>query len=203
MPVNKQKQLLVCFVALALFLTGCVSIPQIQKGMDKVDDAWAVANENLVKTLGTREYRIRKKTAFRAMVIALTELGFIVTNQDLETGLILAKAPVPTPLSKSEWAAVKKIEEPKMQAMVSSDVGEFTANLFVLSDTNFNVILNVIMLERPKDLQISFHFQMEYTGPKTGIVYGQQPPPEAVKYSLKKAWNIFEKNAFIQKGTFK
>jgi len=190
-------------IILVFCLSGCVNMSDTQRAMDKIDETWGVTNGNLLKTSGTKEYRVSKSDAFRAMYTALTELGFIVMNQDLETGIILAKAPIPTPLSKNEWNAVKEVEEPKMQAIVTPVVGSLLANMFVLVDTNFNVILNVILLEKQENLQISLRVQTEYTGSTVQMVYGHQPPPEELKYAINKIWDTFERVMFIQKGTFK
>ena len=91
--MNGNFYKIVVFSFLFVLCAGCVGqISQIQRGMNILDDTWKVANDNLNKTLGTREYKISKKEAFNAMVITLTELGFIIENQDYETGFILAKA---------------------------------------------------------------------------------------------------------------
>lgn len=203
MVFDKKKKILLCLVVLIIYLTGCVSMSQLQRAADTVDGTWAVANGNLLKTAGTRDYHVSKPEAFRAMFAALTELGFIVMNQDLETGIILAKAPIPTPLSKDEWRIVKEVEEPKMQVIVAPDIGGFYSSLCTLADKDFDVIINVIVLEKQENVQISLRPQMEYTGSTLGMVYGHQPPPEAVKYAINKTWDVFERALFIQKGTFK
>lgn len=202
---TKVKMVILRITVFVLLISGCVSIPDVNRGARKVDEAWKIANDNLLKTSGTRTYEISKKEAFRAMVIAITELGMLVVNQDLEIGLIFATGASPAPLTKSEWENVKKVEEPRMRAIVASEVGEFTASLFGFGQTsNFETHVNIIMLERPADLEISFRFRSVYVGPKiVGLVHGNQPPPMAVKIGLQKAWNTFEKIAFIQKGTFK
>lgn len=202
--VNGNFYKIVVFSFLFVLCAGCVGqISQIQRGMNILDDTWKVANDNLNKTLGTREYKISKKEAFNAMVITLTELGFIIENQDYETGFVLAKGHAPAPLTNSEGEAVKEIEDPKMQALLAPEIGELSANRFKLGLNHFYNIINVHMLERSKDLQISLRSQYQFKGDMPVIAVSQQGPPTALEHSLKKIWNTFEKTAFIQGGTFK
>lgn len=192
MFIYKEIILLPVLIAV-LSMTGCVRTSQIRSSLDKVDESWEVRNSNLSRTLGTRVYIIGKKDAFHAMVKALTQLGFNVINKSIKTGVISAKAPMPTPLTDSEWHAIKKIEEPKMQALIAPIVGELASRSARLHDQNYDVILKVIFHNNLKGLQISFHYKVEFTGPKNVVLYGKQPPPEAVKYSIKKTWDIFDK----------
>ncbi|MES9957091.1 MAG: hypothetical protein ABW086_08580 [Sedimenticola sp.] len=192
--------LIMAFLASSL-ISGCVNLPKLQQGLDTVDDTWRETNNNFLRTYGTRTYEISMTDAFRAMIISFTELGFSIKNQDQRTGIILAEAPAPNPLTKAEWQAIKKVEEPKMQAIVTPIVGDGNAQLFILTDQNFKIVANAIFLERKNDLEISLRFNMEYTGSDNLIAYGQQPPPSAVETGIKKVWNTFEKTAFIQKKT--
>ena len=200
--MNGNSYKIVVFSFLFVLCAGCASVQQRQRGMGILDDTWKVTNDNLQKTLGTREYKISKKEAFNAMVITLTELGFIIENQDYETGFILARGHAPAPLTNSEGQVVKEIEEPKMRALLAPEIGELAASQFIIGLNYFDNIANVHMLERPKDLQISLRFQFEYKG-NDAWIHSQQGPPTALEHSLKKIWNTFEKTAFIQKGTFK
>lgn len=196
---------IIALLSLTVLLAGgCAGISRqaMQDAVDRVDSAWSVANTDLKKTVGVRIYKLPKKRAFQAMLVALNELGFVIHNLSYESGFIVAKAPIPTPLSKSEWAAVKQVEEPRMRAIAASVVGPKGALLFRLHDNNFEIILNVVMLERARDLRISFGFQMVYTGPPRSVAYRQQPPPEAVKYAMVKAWDRFERIALVQSKTF-
>jgi hypothetical protein len=196
-----MKKGLILTVA-AFLLTSCISMEEVQRAMDRIDSTWEVENRKLLKTAGVRVYKISKKKAFQAMTVTLNELGFIVENLDFTTGLILARASSPTPLSKDEWAQIKKVEEPRMQKIAAQEAGEFTASLFILQSNTSEIVANILMLEREADLQISLNFRQKYTGPKTALLYGEQAPPEAVKYGLRKVWDHFERIALIQGKTF-
>ncbi len=202
--MNGNFYKIIVFSFLFVLCAGCEGqMSQAQRGMNILDDTWKVANDNLNKTLGTREYKISKKEAFNAMVITLTELGFIIENQDYETGFILAKGHAPAPLTNSEGEAVKEIEEPKMRALLAPEIGEFSANRFIIGLNHFYNIINVHMLERSKDLQISLRSQYQFKGDIPVTASSQQGPPTALEHGIKKIWNTFEKTAFIQEGTFK
>ncbi len=185
-----------------LLAAACASPGAMQRAVDRVDSSWGVANTDLKKTAGVRIYQLPKKRAFQAMLITLNEIGYVVRNLSYETGFIVARAPIPTPLSKDEWAAVKRIEEPRMQRIAAQEVGPASAGLFKLHDANFETVVNVVMLERARDIRISFGFLMRYTGPPTLLAYRQQPPPEAVKYAMRKTWDHFERVALVQHKTF-
>lgn len=181
-----------------IILSGCVDLEAAQRALDRIDSTWDVDNKKLLKTAGVRNYDISKKEAFQAMVITLTELGFIVKNQDLDSGFVYASAPIPTPLTKDEWAQVKTTEEPRMQEIATQEAGSMVGSMFVLSDTNFDTLVNALLLERTSGVQITMNFQMEYTGPKSLVGYGHQPPPEAVKFGIQKFWDHYERVALVQ-----
>ena len=185
-----------------LLAAACADQGAMQRAVDRVDSSWGIANTDLKKTAGVRIYQLPKKRAFQAMLITLNEIGYVVQNLSYETGFIVARAPIPTPLSRDEWAAVKKVEEPRMQRIAAEVVGPASAGLFKLHDGNFETVVNVVMLERARDIRISFGFQMLYTGPPTRLAYRQQPPPEAVKYAMRKTWDHFERVALVQQKTF-
>jgi len=169
--------------------------------MDRVNDAWRVDNERILKTSGTRTYKASKREGFRAMLIALTDMGMIVLNQNLDVGYILAKSPSPTPLTRAEWAAVKEIEEPRLRQLVGEEIGDFYAQRAVLEAGSYEVLVNAFFVERPSDLEVSIKVQLEYVGPRAELARRHQPPPTALKYALHKGWDHFERTLFIQRET--
>jgi hypothetical protein len=194
----------ICFVFIPFFLSGCFNMQAIQGGMNALDDEWGRINNDVYKTIGSKTYNVSKQDAFSAMNFALTSLGMIIVNQNYESGFIYSKASIPTPLTREEWEAIKKVEEPKMQDFVSSYVGEGTSKIFKLSDRGSNVIVNVLLLERPNDMiDITIRAQIERVEYSAVLAYGLQPPPEAVRYALKKTWDSFERELFVLLGAKK
>ncbi|MGN7611733.1 hypothetical protein ACQZV8_06580 [Magnetococcales bacterium HHB-1] len=198
-----MKRIYFFLLFLSIFVSSCVSIPKIQEGINYLDDSWKIANKNILKTLGTKTYKISKKKAFQAATIASTELGFIIENQDLDSGYLYLTARAPTPLTQAEWNEIKAREEPIMQESLAPRIGDFHAALIGLNASSFESLVNVLILEREKDVKILMKFRMKYIAPEASLVHGDQPPPTAVKKALQKWWDTFDRSLFIQERTFK
>jgi hypothetical protein len=174
----------------SLLLTSCVSLEHYQKKMDELDSYYREENTKLVKSLGTKYYKISKDKAQIAMLLALSNLELSIKQQDSNAGFILARGNAPRPLSESEWNIVKETAIPKAKEITGLDL--------TMDGTYTDVIFNVFILERKNDVQINIRFTTDYTGDTYGIALSEQAPPEAVKLALPKIWNEFEKTAFVQ-----
>jgi len=184
-----MKKIILIFVV--SLLAGCAA--QLQKGMDTLESAWEKENTALISKLGTKYYKLDPVKAQKAMLIAFTNLGMIIEQQDSNTGFIVAKANAPRPLSTEEWARIRETEEPKAR--------KISGLYLTLNAQNSDVIINSFIIPRESDIQINLRFRTKYTGNTHGLIIGHQPPPEAVKLGTAKIWNEFEKVAFIQNKT--
>jgi len=198
----KNKTIFYACLFTVVFLTGCVGMSQINEGVNAVNDAWKQENTNLLKTAGTRTYDISKKEGFDAMVMALSDLGFMLEEAIYETGLIFGVAPAPTPLTEEEWAEAKKIDQASMQAIAAPVVGSATASLFRMDGSGDGVAINVHLLERKDDLQVSIRLFLDHKESDKGLG-GKQIPPTQLKLGLAKTWDAYERSLFIQGVTFK
>lgn len=179
-----------------MFLTGCTSMAQMQSAMNEIDYFWGDANQKILNTDGARIYSATKSEVLKAANAAAVKLGF---KTSYYTDRINMVAQIPTPFTKEEYASIKKVEETMMQAIAAKHVGKFTSNFFTLSDKDFNIIAdflvsdhtaNQIVIEGKSLVAISF--SLEFTGNAYGMIYGHNPPPEALRKGLKKYWDTFE-----------
>lgn len=195
-----MKALSSVFVLL-LGLSGCVATEDFNRAMSNLDATWGDQNTRLEKTLGTRYYKVTKVGAIRGMVIALSNLGMTIKNQDFKTGILLATSIGPTPLSPNEWKHMEAVEMPRAKKIIEPDLGIYSE--FLQANPKYSKVnVNVFFLERSKDrgLQISIRFALEYVGPgDPNYHYSTQPPPLGAQIALKKVWNEFEKTLFVQK----
>ena len=188
----------------AFSITGCISMQEVQHGMNSLDDSWKKRNTSLMKSVGTKIYKTSKKEAFNAMSMALTDLGFIVESASYETGLLVLRAPAPAPLTKEEYLIITKGDELEAKEIMSEAAGSLVGSFTSLGSFLSDVVLNVHMLERKKDLLISLRMIIDTPAAAVpqGMKMGQQPPPSALKAGAAKIWDAFDRNIFVNKKTF-
>lgn len=183
------------YAALLTQLMGCVSMQQMQNGMDEIDSFWGDINKKIIASQGSRIYRKNATECLIAAKNTASQLGFLITEEDGDS--LIARAPTPTPFTKEEFKSIKVIEEPMMQAIAANHVGKFTSNFYYLDDNGkMFVILKVIIKQEETSAQtlVTISFQIEPKNKIKGFIYGHNPPPEALKKGLEKWWNAFEYN---------
>jgi len=180
----------------AVFLTGCASMPQMQSAMNEIDYFWGNTNQKVLNTDGVRMYSATKNEVLEAANAAAAKLGF---KTSYYTDRINMVAQIPTPFTKEEYASIKKLEEPMMQAIAAKHVGKFTSNFFILSDKDFDIIADFSVSDHttnPTVIEgkslVAISFSLKFTGNAYGMIYGHNPPPEALRKGLKKYWDTFE-----------
>lgn len=180
-------------IFLCSFLSSCVNLQQIQAGMDEVDSYWGVINKKTLVNDGVREYEIKTTVANDVAIKSAKDLGFTIVESS--QSFLSFKAKTPTPFTDAEYKKIKEIEEPMMQAAAATKVGTVTSKLFYL-ETGKNYVNAYVRFEALGDskTKISVDFTLEPIGDTYGLVYGKNPPPEAVKKGLEKWWQAFEAN---------
>ena len=181
-------------IVILVTITGCVSIPEINRTMSEIDSGWATENAALMRNNGHRTIKTSRRTAFDALLESIIDMGMLITKQDYDDGIITARGLIPRPLSEEEWRNVKAIHDPKMQEYAATRHSSFTAKVFRLADSNFLTWMNAVITEVDGGVKISLSYQMEWIGPKSEFAYGKEPPPAAVKLGLNKAWRLLESN---------
>lgn len=180
-----------------LFLGGCASMEQMQRGINEIDRFWGESNKKIINAYGARLYAANKQDILRSSCAAARNLGFNSTVYANEVKLV---AKIPSPFTADEYKKIKEVEEPMMQAIAAKEVGQFTSNFFYLSDKDFNIhgtLQATDHYDNPNVAEgkvlVSINFYLQYIGSTYGIVFGHNPPPEAVRRGLAKYWAALDK----------
>ena len=184
-------------VILLGIVSGCVSMQQMQNGMDEIDLFWGEVNQKIISSKGSKVYSKEVSKCLDAAKKTALQLGFSITEES-NNSLIL-RALTPAPFTKDEYRDIKDIEEPMMQAMVANHVGKFYSKLFTIDDKGLFYIIVKINISQNSAydgslVQITFQLYPKNDDDMKGFVYGLNPPPEAVRKGLDKWWNAFESN---------
>ena len=182
-------------VILLGLVSGCVSMQQLQSGMDEIDSFWGVTNQKIFSSQGTRNYPNKVIDCWDAANKSAIQLGFTILEKNDNTTLT-ARALTPAPFTVDEYKAIRVIEEPMMQAIAANHVGKFYSNFYYLDEGGkFYVTVKVHIIPEIGDkssVQVSFRID-----PKEdikGFVYGHNAPPESMRKGLEKWWYAFENN---------
>lgn len=189
---------IVANIGLLLLITGCVSMQQMQNGMNEIDSFWGEVNQGIISSGGFRLYSVEVTECWNAAKKTATQLGFTLTEESINS-ILTARALTPTPFTVDEYKAIREIEEPMMQAIAANHVGKFYSNFFYLDDGGkFYVTAKVyIAPETNNKSSVRVSFRIDPKEDIKGFVYGHNPPPESVRKGLEKWWKAFESNLGI------
>ena len=192
----KKIILLILIFVIANSLLGCASMNELRRGMNAIDSFWGETNKKYLNKYGERTYTIDIGTSVSAMNAVMTAFNINIVNEYRSSNkeiIIKYKGTSSSVLSKDEFQKVKKVEEPMMQSIAATEVGNFTSNFFLLTNgDDFNIVIKVNFKEVNFNTRIYFDFEMHPKKEDTYDLYGDNPPPESVKIALDKAWSAFE-----------
>ncbi|WP_107786605.1 hypothetical protein [Nitrosomonas ureae] len=191
----KYISILTFNVILLVLISGCISMQQMQNGMNEIDAFWGEANQKIISSKGTRSYPNRTIDCWNAAKESAIQLGFTITEES-KYSLLTAQALTPTPFTVDEYKAIKTIEEPMMQAIAANHVGKFYSNFYYLDEGGkFYVTVKVqITPEADDKSSVRVAFRIDPKEDIKGFIYGHNPPPESVRKGLEKWWYVFENN---------
>ncbi len=185
----------ITMLLIAVLIPSCVSMQQMQNGMNEIDSFWGEANQKIISSKGIRIYPNKAIDCLNAAKRTAIQLGFTVTEES-NNSIITAQALTPTPFTADEYKAIIAVEEPMMQAIAANHVGKFYSNFYSLDEGGkFYITVRVHIAAEANDkssVQVSFRID-----PKEEIknfVYGHNPPPESVRKGIEKWWYAFESN---------
>lgn len=190
-------------IVIFLFLStvGCASMQQLQGAMYDINSFWGTTNTKYVDKYGSKQYDIPKEDCEEILLDVFADLGMVNTATYSNSVPVrhVFRSPAPGILTEAEFDEVKRVEEPMMQAIAAKKVGDFTSGMFYLTTDDFEIIIYAEVGNGSENLQlddntskVSLDFKMEYMKPDKYNLYGDQPPPEAVKLSLQKIWEILD-----------
>lgn len=182
-------------VVLLGIVSGCVSMQQMQNGINEIDAFWGEANQKIISSKGTRIYPNKAIDCWNAAKESAIQLGFTVTEES-NNSILTAQALTPIPFTVDEYKAIRTIEEPMMQAIAANHVGKFYSNFYYLDEGGkFYVTVKVqITPEADDKSSVRVAFRIDPKEDIKGFIYGHNPPPESVRKGLEKWWYVFENN---------
>ena len=182
--------LLTLSLALTVLLGGCVT----QSQMQNLDAMWDKDNQQVFKKLGTRDFQgVTKEQAMSALAITFQNLDLITTSSDYRAGTMTALAKAPKPLTFDEFKIVEEVEAPRSRSLAPF-IG--WNNLVY-----FESVFNAVALETKGGVQISIRGNLKFTGSTLQIIPVTQFPPKGLEIALRKFWDEYDKNVFVQKKT--
>ena len=173
------------FILLSIFLLqACMSIPEMNAKFAEIDRAWLLEYQKHEDLYRFRVIDAPYDQTFIKIKKASIELGLPIIASDYDTGVIIAQANAPLPLSQEEWLMVKEQENPRVK-----EIGGW---MFYLEDDPRDYILTVkATVKRLQDktlVLLDYELDMpEYRA--MGINPGKVAPPTAVKLGSLKFWN--------------
>lgn len=182
-------------VILLGIISGCVSMQQMQNGMNEIDAFWGEANQKIISSKGTRIYPNKVIDCWNAAKESAVQLGFTITEES-NNSVLIAQALTPSPFTVDEYKAIKAIEEPMMQAIAANHVGKFYSNFYYLDEGGkFYVTIKVQITPEADDKSlVRVTFRIDPKEDMKGLIVGHNPPPESVRKGLEKWWHTFENN---------
>ena len=183
-------RLLLFVLICTLTFSGCVTRSQMQN----LDAVWDADNLQIYKKLGTRDYQgVTKEQAIGAMAITFQNLSLITTSSDYRTGSITGTAKAPKPLNYEEFKVVEEVETSRTRS-----IAPFMGwNNLAYFESTFNAVI----LETKDGVQVSIRGNLKFTGNTFEIIPVTQFPPKALEIGLRKIWDEYDKNIFVQKKT--
>lgn len=174
-----------------LFLSGCITINDINENFKKADTAWLLENQKLPEHQLKRTVNAPYEKVFSALKETFFALNMPISKQSIDKGFILSKNKAPNPLSPEQWAEVRGIENPKLSDISwMLTIAEEPEDQFVIikasikGDGNQSTISLDYYLEAPKLEDM-------------GLIPMNQAPPHAVKIMTEMFWNKFNQKLKI------
>ena len=169
---------------LFLFLTSCMTIPEINDKFAEIDRVWLLEYQKHEDLYRSKVIDAPYLNTFSQIKKAMVELGMPVMVADFEKGLIIGQASAPTPLTKEEWLQVREYEQPRVR-----DIGGW---MFYMPEDPKDQIVTVRVSVKPiaNKTFILLEYEIDYPEYKRmGIKSGKIAPPSAVKIGSLKFWN--------------
>jgi hypothetical protein len=182
-----------------LLISGCATFEEVNYVLQKVDTNWSAKNNEINNAFGSKVFDANKEDAFNALVKTVEELGFTITENDRETGYILAQAAAPIPLTEEEWQTVVDVEQPGMRSL-ASDTLPISSFFLSLHTDGVEIHVNGSVAKEAIGSRVKFDYTMiDNKVMEMGFTPVQTPPPTAVRVGLVKAWAEYEKQLALLK----
>lgn len=99
-------------IALSAFLSACETTPKLQ--MTPLE----------IQSMQSRTYENTKELVFPSVVSVFQDIGYTITNADIQTGLISAESSSNSDFASKFWLGVTKVSQTKATAFVENINGK-------------------------------------------------------------------------------
>ncbi|AUN94638.1 hypothetical protein [Pseudazoarcus pumilus] len=167
----------------AALLSGCVSLADINAGFQRIDRQWQLEYQ---KTEDAYRYRVVEapySVVFEQVKKSFLDLSMPTQLDNISKGVIVAENAAPHPLTKDEWKAVVKEENPRIK--------ELGGWMFRMEDDAKDYIVTVAATLVPVGETTVIRLDYKLDNPKyrsMGIIPSEHAPPLAVQLGSAKFW---------------
>ena len=131
------------FVLAAVLVSACTEPPQVMTPLE-------------IQSIQTREYPESKDVVFPSVISVFQDLGYIITNADIETGLISAESAAQSDEAMKFWLGSTMVSQTKATGFVETIRGvtrvrlsfveiSQTSSGYGQSDRNDTPILDIVL----------------------------------------------------------
>jgi hypothetical protein len=191
--VSGSRWLAVWGVAVALWISGCVTVEDKRCAVEAINKDFRKDYEAILAKDGTRVFSVSRAEAYDAVRVAMARLQMTVEAQDPVLGYVNVYAPAPLPLTDKEWKEAAAADLPRAQEIIGSCVGLF-AHFFKFEPEGLESTISGTVVVLPTGTAISFTARMrEIAPPRSGFPRREYLPPTAVRMALNKMWAEIER----------
>jgi hypothetical protein len=174
---------------LAVMISGCASIPEINTSFRKIDRAWQLEYQETEDAFRHRVIDAPYRTVYAQVKKTFLDLAMPIQKADVKEGIIVVENEAPHPLTHEEWKRVVKVENPRVKALggwmfslrdePKGYIVTVRAGLRAIGDKTF--VLLDYKLDMPKYREM-------------GITPSEHAPPLAVQLGAAKFWAQLKSN---------
>lgn len=182
----RLNQALACM--LALLLVGCVSLPEINTALARVDRAWQLDYQRTEDEYRYRVVDTGFDSTFAAVRRTFLDLGMPIQVRSTRRGVLVAENAAPAPLTLAEWSEVVRVEGPRVK-----EIGGW---FMQLSEKPDDYVVTVRATLRPlagKTLIVLDYLMDNPSFREMGLKPPQHAPPLAVQLGTLKFWSHLER----------
>jgi hypothetical protein len=168
--------------------SGCVTVGDINDGMQRIDRIWQAEYQKTEDEFRCRVVDCEYSIIFKNVRATLLEMGFTIDGEEFKKGIISVSANGPCPLTKEEWERVADYEQPRVKEM-----GGWYFDMHGDPKT-YVISADIIMVPLRGKAVIRLDYSL--SNPKyerMGITPAKHAPPLAVQLASVRFWNILDK----------
>lgn len=169
---------------LVFVLTGCVTVPDVNEGFQRVDRMWLADYQKTEDAFRYRVVDAEYPIVFPLVKRVFNDMGVAVQNYSLEEGIISGVCDSTALFTKEEWDKVVAVEQERVK-----EVGGW---FFYMPAKPTGYVITAFAVIKPVDHNTFVLLDYKLDMPKykrLGFQPGEHAPPLAVQLVTMKFWN--------------